>query len=68
MALRRSMPRWRSCKNARKRGIFFIIPERVTSPTLGANFLVNRPLTCSKGFDSEVQCEVREGKKWGRKE
>lgn len=48
-------------------GYFLTIPERVTSPTEGANFHVNRPLACSKGFDSGMRCEVREKKKWGVK-
>lgn len=49
-------------------GYFLTIPERVTSPTEGANFHVNRPLASSKGFDSGMRCEVREQKKWGVKE
>lgn len=49
-------------------GYFLTIPERVTSPTEAANFHVNRPLACSKGFDSGMRCEVREQKKWGGKE
>lgn len=48
-------------------GYFLTIPERVTSPTEGTNFHVNRPLACSKGFDSGMRCEVREKKKWGVK-